>query len=87
MTVMFFFCFDWDNLNNMNVSINKELSKLVLWLNINKLLLYIGKTHFMIFTSNKRNCHFNIDLKINSQLITGVESIKCLGIIIDEHLI
>ena len=70
---------DGDNLNNMTVS--KELFKLVLWLNINKLSLNIRKTHFMIFRSNKRNCHFNTDLKINSQIITKVESIKCFSVI------
>jgi len=65
---------------------NKELCKLMLWLNINKLSLNIGKRHFMIFRSNKRNCHFNIDLKINSQIITRVEPKKCLGVIIDKYL-
>ena len=53
---------DGSNLNNMN----KELCKLVLWLNINKCSLNIDKTHFMIFRSNIRNCHFNTDFKINS---------------------
>ena len=28
---------DGDNLNNMSITMNKELCKLVLWLNINKL--------------------------------------------------
>ena len=40
----------------------------------------------MISRSNKRNCHFNIDLKLDSQIITRVESIKYSGVIIDEHL-
>jgi hypothetical protein len=57
---------DWDNLNNMRVSMNKELYKFVLWLNINNLSMNIGKTHYMIFKSNKLNCHFNTDFKINS---------------------
>jgi len=67
---------DGENVNNITVSMNKELHKLILWLNINKLSLNIGKTHFMIFRSNKRNCHFNRNLKINCQIITRVESIK-----------
>jgi len=65
---------------------NKELCKLVLWLNINKLSLNIGKTHFMIFRSKKRNCHFNADLKISSQIIIRVESTNFLGVIVDEYL-
>ena len=39
---------DGDNLNNMTVSMNKELCKLVLWLNINKLSLNIGNTRYDI---------------------------------------
>jgi len=39
---------DGKNLNNMTVSMNKELCKLILWLNINKLSLNIGKTHYDI---------------------------------------
>jgi len=42
--------------------------------------------HFMIFRSNKRNCHFNTDLKLNSQIITRVESMPFLGVMINEHL-
>jgi len=38
----------------------------------------------MIFKSNKRNCHFNTALKINSQIITMVELTKYLGVKIDE---
>jgi len=38
------------------------------------------------YLDQKKNCHFNTDLKINSQNITRVESTKCLGVIIDEHL-
>ena len=78
---------DSDNLNNMNITMNKELCKLVLWLNINKLSLNIGKSHFMIFRSKKLNCHFSTDLRINGQTITRVESTKCLGIIIYKHLL
>ena len=77
---------DGDNLNNMSITMNKELCKLVVWLNINKLSLNIGKTHFMIFRSRKKNCHFSTDLRINGQTITRVESTKFLGVIIDEHL-
>ena len=62
------------------------LCKLVLWLNINKLLPTTGKANFMVCRTNKRNCHFNADFKIISHIITRVESVKCLGIKIDEYL-
>ena len=77
---------DGDNLNNINVYMNKELCKVVLWLNINQLSLNICKMHFIVFRSNKRYCHFYTDLKINSQIITRVESMKCLVVVIDEYL-
>jgi len=39
----------------------------------------------MIFRSNKSNCQFNTDLKINNQT-TRVESTNVLGITTDKYL-
>ena len=39
---------DGDNFDNISVNLNKELYKLVLWLNINKLSLNIGNSFYDI---------------------------------------
>ena len=50
------------SLIDMEKTINKELSKLYLWLNVNRLSLNLDKTHFIIFhpynkTVEKANHH------------------------------
>ena len=41
------------NVDQLIDTMNSELSKLHIWLNINKLSLNIDKTHYIIFTSTK----------------------------------
>lgn len=75
------------DLNDMTVVMNRELCKLVIWLNINKLSLNVKKTHVMIFRSKHRKCsNHNREIQINGQIISKVESTKFVGVIIDEHL-
>ena len=38
----------------MQDELNSELSKISLWLKVNKLSLNIGKTRFMVFTNKKK---------------------------------
>ena len=49
-----------NDLNKMQDELNSELSKISLWLKLNKLSLNIGKTHFMVFTNKKRLDELNI---------------------------
>ena len=42
------------NIDNMIEVMNQELSKLVIWVQGNKLKLNVKKTHFMIFASSKK---------------------------------
>ena len=62
-----------------------ELKKLVYWLDINKLVLNINKTNFMLFSNKKVHNDF-VYIKINDVFIKRVPYVKFLGVIIDEKL-
>ena len=65
---------------------NQELDKLVTWLYVNKLKLNVKKTHFMIFTSGKKQVHYSKKLFICNKEINAVTSTKFLGVHIDYNL-
>ena len=55
---------------------NNELTKIVDWLNVNKLSLNGKKNHYLIF-SLSRNCINNdTDIKINGQMVARVACTK-----------
>ena len=65
---------------------NVELEKLVDWLNINKLLLNINKTHFMVFSLTKKRIAADIVIRIREDVISRVYFTKFIGVIIDSQL-
>ena len=76
-----------NNLAEVESMANNELSKILNWLNTNSLSTF-KKTKYTIFGLNKRKQYQanQIILKINGQDIERVNSIKFLGIFIDEKL-
>ena len=75
-----------NNLDSMIDIMNKELEKLVVWLQVNKLKLNVKKTHFMIFSSGKRKYEYTKKLYICNSEIEVVKFTKFLGVIIDQNL-
>ncbi len=78
-------------LNDKSISeifkiMNLELTKIVEWLNVNKLSLNVKKTHYMLFGLTRKRTTTNEILCINNEVISKVESTKFLGIIIDFKL-
>ena len=71
---------------NLADNMNKELEKLVEWVNTNKLLLNINKTHFMFFSLTKRRVITDCVIMIKQDIISRVYSTKFLGVIIDSQL-
>ena len=67
--------------------INNELKKIMLWLNINKLSLNVGKTKYMIFHNPQRQLNHNLLPKIiiNNQEIEKVNEFIFLGITINSN--
>ena len=69
----------------MQDDLNSELSKISLWLKVNKLSLNIKKTHFMFITRKKHRPN-QVDLQIDGERIHEVQKTKFLGFIIDNKL-
>ena len=74
-----------NNLQELSDVVNNELSKMIEWLNANRLSLNIDKTHFMIFRpkGKKESCP---TIHRNGSSIQEVDDAKFLGIIIDNKL-
>ena len=68
--------------------INSELESLNKWLITNKVSLNIVKTEFMIIGSRQRirNLNDEIDIELNGNIINKIDSVKSLGVDIDNHL-
>lgn len=66
-------------------TLNSELIKISDWLTSNKLTLNVSKTFFMVSSfTNLNDVNFNIKLKNN--VLSKVNSIKFLGVTIDDKL-
>ena len=76
------------NIDDLVKQMNLELSKIVMWLEVNRLSLNIKKTHFMIFATGNHSIHkyneINQDIKINNIPIDRVHSTKFLGVYKDS---
>jgi hypothetical protein len=71
-----------ETINTMNL----ELDKIRQWLNSNRLSLNITKTHYITFTSKRRQAQSNAQICINGQSIDCVEMTKFIGVILDSKL-
>ena len=67
-------------------SMNEEMKTVVDWLNLNKLSLNLGKTHFMLFTRKKERVSLSENLLVNNVVIDRMDKTKFLGVIIDHQL-
>ena len=76
---------DDTNLRNFNSSI-KVINKQVNWLDANKIYLNVGKTEVVLFKSAKKQLVFGLKLKLNGKKLYPTNSVKYLGVKIDEHL-
>ena len=74
------------SLLKLQIKLNKELRKLYLWLNINRLSLNIDKTNFIIFHPYNKPIHQHITLLINKKAIKETNFIKYLGVLVDSTL-
>ena len=70
--------------NNREQEINRELEKLNIWFQLNKLTLNVDKTKCMLF--HKRRAVPPINMSMNNIPIDIVPHFNYLGIILDERL-
>ena len=73
------------DINTITHTLNQELKKLLIWLQVNKLSINIDKTKYIIFSLRKK-VNTVSHIYINNNIIERVYSTKFLGIIIDSKL-
>ena len=66
--------------------VNRELKKVKMWLDVNKLALNIDKTNFIIFKSPQHSCPVTVSIKIGSLPIRKTCYVTFLGVLLDENL-
>ena len=75
------------NLDFLFETVNKELVNISRWFQANKLSLNAKKTKYILFHKPRKKIPLNLpSLKINDFEITREQSIKFLGVLIDENL-
>ena len=65
---------------------NKDLLNLSYWLRANKLYLNIQETELIIFHPTSLNIDHSIKFKLQGKQLTSPQSVKYLGVLVDEHL-
>ena len=65
---------------------NKDLLYLLYWLRANKLCLNIQKTELIIFCPTSLKMDPSIKFKLQGKQLIPVQSVKYLGVRLDEHL-
>ena len=78
------------NFNNSIKSINKQfghdLKYLSYWLNAKKICLNVSKTEVVLLKSIRKQTETTFKLKLNGKRLYSTNSVKYLGIKIDENL-
>ena len=81
-------CYQSHDLNELNEDINSDLKILVTWLESNKLLLNVAKTHSMLISTKQKGSSLRsrneaLELKIRDNELDVVQKTKYLGVQID----
>ena len=76
------------SLQKLNQIVNEELGLMAEWFSANKLTLNLDKTNFILFKSHRKigSSEDLLKLSVNGMPITKVNSIKFLGVYVDQHL-
>ena len=74
------------SLDVLSKNLNKDLKSLSQWLKANKLCLNISKTELIIFHRNTASIDHTLKLKLDGKRLGPSQSVKYLGVILDEHL-
>ena len=74
------------NPNVLIDTMNTEIERVLEWLDINKLMLNVKKTHYMFFRKSKAKLIKTLDIMIEGQIIDMVDVTKFLGVYIDACL-
>ena len=75
-----------ESLDQLQSVVNKELKRVKMWLDVNKLSLNIEKTNFIIFKSPQHSFTESVSIKIGKFPIKRTCYVKFLGVLLDENL-
>ena len=78
--------YEAESLDQLQSVVNKELKKVKMWLDVNKLSLNIDKTNFIILKSLQHSSPENVSIKIGKLPIKQTCYVKFLGVLLDENL-
>ena len=78
--------YESEDLKILEKTVNEELKKLSLWLNLNRLALNVAKTNFVIFRSCQKVPNHNVTLLMNKKALQQKDHVKYLGVLLDQHL-
>ena len=78
--------YETENLGLLQRTVNKELKKVKVWLDVKKLSLNIDKTNFIIFKSPQHSSSQLVNIKIGNLPIKRTCYAKFLGVLLDENL-
>ena len=71
----------------MNEVVNQDLKNLINWMDVNKICLNISKTETVLFKSTRKHKDVLLKMKLSEKRLHPTNSMKYLGIKIDEKLI
>ena len=74
-----------DSIDSAIELINRELAKVALWFDSNKLTLNVNKTQ-MIMLSRKKNLTPRNEVILRNEVVQRVNKAKFLGVMVDQHL-
>ena len=72
--------------NHLQYVMNNELHNFDLWLKSNKLSVNVKKTKYVIFKTSKKKINHNFLFHYENEILHQVNSIKFLGVCIDQNL-
>ena len=75
-----------NSLKRINKQVKQDLKNLTNWLNANKICLNISKTEVVLLKSSRKLKDILLKLKLNGNKFYPINSVKYLGIKIDENL-
>ena len=70
----------------INKQVGHDLKCLSYWLNANKICFNVSKTQVVLFKSIRKQTEATLKLKLNGERLYTTNSVKYLGIKIDENL-
>ena len=70
----------------LNKLVNQDMENLTGWLNANKISLNVEKTELVIFKHQRKKLDTEIKIKLNRKQPYHFQSVRYLGIKIDQNL-